>query len=134
MFARFNLRSTVAFASMLAASLPFATPSALAQGSPVVVYAQPSDVRSERVPYGDLNLADESGQRTLMHRVSGAVKHVCLYEPGLAGLADHGYFRCADFAWKGARPQMAQAIARAREIALNGSSTIAAQPITIAAR
>lgn len=134
MFARFNLRSTVAFASMLAASLPLAAPSALAQGSPVVVYAQPSDVRTERVPYSDLNLTDKAGQRTLVHRVSGAVKNVCLFQPGIAGFADRGYSRCADYAWKGARPQMTRAIARAQEIAANGRSNIAAEPIRVAAR
>ena len=134
MFARFNIRSAVAFASILAASLPVAVAPALAQGNPVVVYAQQGDVRSERVPYADLSLTEKSGLRSLTYRVSSAVKRVCLFEPGLAGVTDHGYHRCAGDAWAGARPQMDRAIARAREIALNGRSAIAAEPIRIVAR
>jgi hypothetical protein len=43
----------------------------------------------------------------------------------------NGYRVCSDEAWDGALPQMAQAIARAEEIALTGKSSIAATAITI---
>ncbi len=39
---------------------------------------------------------------------------------------------CDTSAWGGARPQIARAVQRAREIAATGSSTIAAAAITIA--
>lgn len=114
-------------ASLLIATAAFAA----AQDKPVVVYAEPQEgLRSERVSYADLDLSQPRHERKLNLRVAGAVKRVCLYEDRTA-LQDSGYYRCADDAWGDARPQIAQAVARAREIALTGSSSIAATAITI---
>lgn len=121
-------RSLIATTALLAAG------AAIAQEAPVVVYAQPSDTLTERVSYADLNLGLTADQRILDRRVSSAVRRVCRFEPGLRGLSDNGYFRCAAASWSDARPQIGQAIARAREIALTGSSSIPAAPIRIAAR
>lgn len=119
--------SGVTASLLIAASAPAAQPE-----RPVVVYAGPQeDFLTERVTYADLDLANDAGQRTLLRRVKGAVKRVCLFEPGLPLV--HGYYRCADGAWDGANPQIAQAVARAREIALTGKSSIAATAITIKA-
>ena len=131
MLTRFN-PMTAAVLSGVTASLAFAAPSSAAQNKPVVVYAGPQEgVRTERVTYADLNLAERSDQRRLKVRVAGAVKRVCLYEDGRSGLQDRGYYGCADDARDGADPQIAQAVARAREIALTGQSSIPLTAITI---
>ncbi len=119
--------------SGVTASLLIATSAPAAQPErPVVVYADPQeDFHTERVAYADLDLANEAGQRTLLRRVGSAVKEVCSFEPGLPVV--HSYHRCVHGAWNGANPQIAQAVARAKEIALTGKSSIAATAITIKA-
>jgi UrcA family protein len=102
------------------------------QDRPVVVYAEPQEDRlTERVPYGDLNLAVKKDTRRLHRRVASAVQRICLYDGDRIGVLANGYRVCSDEAWDGALPQMAQAIARAEEIALTGKSSIAATAITI---
>jgi len=109
------------------------TSTAMAQ-EPVVVRAQPLEgARTEHVSYADLDLAAFPAQRKLQLRVASAVKRVCLYHDNL-GLQDADYSACADGAWNGAAPQIAQAIQRAREMALNGKSSIAAAAITISVK
>ena len=106
--------------------------SAAGQDKPVVVYAEPQEgLRTERVSYADLDLAERKGENRLRLRVAGAVKRVCLFENGRSGLQDSGYTRCSGEAWDGANPQIAQAVARAREIALTGHSAIPATAIAI---
>ena len=125
-------RVSAAVLSGVTASLLIATAAfAASQERPVVVYAEPQEgLRSERVSYADLDLSQREHERKLGLRVAGAVKRVCLYEDR-SGLQDLGYYRCADDAWGDARPQIAQAVARAKEIALTGRSSIAATAITI---
>lgn len=126
-----NARFGAAVLSGVTASLLIAGAAFAAQNKPVVVYAEPQEgLRTERVTYADLDLSQRDHQRKLNLRVAGAVKRVCLYENQIRqqGL---GYYRCADGAWDDARPQIAQAVARAREIALTGKSSIAATAITI---
>ena len=134
MFARFDLRKSTMVASGITACLVGAAPAALAQEKPVIVYAQPENTRTERVSYRDLDLAARAGERTLEQRVSGAVRRVCDYNGGSFDAVDRGYILCARGAWQGAQPQIDRAVARAHEIALNGSSSIAATAITISAR
>lgn len=132
MFARFN-RKTAAVLSGVTASLLIATAAdAAGEDKPVVVYAeQLEDARTERVSYADLNLAQRSDERKLVRRVTGAIRRVCQIEHSQAGLQDSDYYVCADGAWDGARPQIAQAVTRAKEIAVTGQSSIAAAAITI---
>lgn len=130
MLARFN-RNTAAVLSGVAASLLVAGPALAGQQGPVVVYAEPDNVRIERVTYADLDLADRSGQKKLNSRVAGAVKRVCLFENSRSGLQDFGYYDCAGDAWEGAKPQIAQAVQRAKDIAMTGQSSIAATAIAI---
>ena len=127
-FARFS----AAVLSGVTASLLVATAAFAGQDKPVVVYAGPQEnVRTERVSYADLDLALSKHERKLNLRVAGAVKRVCLFENSRPGLQDRGYYNCADGAWDGARPQIAQAVARAKEMAATGKSSIAAAAITI---
>ena len=131
MLTRFN-RMTTAVLSGVTASLLVAFPASAGQEGPVVVFAEPPEnMRTERVSYADLDLAQRSDQRTLNHRVASAVKRVCLFEDGRSGLQLRGYYSCADGALEGAAPQIAQAIDRAKEIALTGKSSIAVAAITI---
>ena len=131
MLTRFSVM-TVAVLSGVTASLGFAAPSLAAQEKPVVVKALPEEgLRTERVSYADLNLAEGRDLRKLNYRVTGAVQRVCLFENSRKGLQDRGYYNCADEAWDGANPQIAQAVARAKEIALTGHSAIPATAISI---
>jgi UrcA family protein len=129
MFARFNRKTAAVLSGVTASLLLTASAASAAQDKPVVVYAQPSDVRVEHVSYADLDLAQ--GKAALERRVAGAVRHVCLFDDSHDGLQDFGYYSCADGAWDKAEPQIAQAVTRAREIALTGQSSIAATAITI---
>ena len=133
MLTRFNT-VTAAVLSGVAASLTFAMPVSAAQEKPVVVYAEPQEnIRTAHVSYADLDLAQSRDAGLLKSRVAGAVRDVCLYE-NRAALQDGGFYNCAQGAWDNANPQIAQAVARANEIALNGYSAIPAAAIRIAAR
>jgi len=90
------------------------------------------NVRTIRVSYADLNLVAARDERILHRRVGGAARKVC--DPNAASLSDHGFADCVSGAWKGARPQMALAVRRAREIAATGTSSIPLVAIAIAAR
>lgn len=98
-------------------------------GKTDTVYGQriDHDAPTRLVSYRDLNLATLAGENTLNGRVRGAVRSVC------AEAVPGGEFRqeikCHNFAWSGARPQIALAVMRAREIASNGTSAIL--PVTI---
>ena len=131
MLARLN-RKTAAVLSGVTASLLFAVSAAAAQNGQVVVYAEPDEnVRTERVSHADLDLAQLRDERTLRVRVARAVKRVCLFDNGSGGLQDSSYYNCASDAKAGAAPQIAQAVMRARQIALTGKSSIAATAISI---
>ena len=104
----------------------------VAQTTPVTVYGEPSEVRTERVSYRDLNLATRDGEKILTQRVGSAVRRVCS-DTGHIGLYNDRFY-CTSGAWKDARPQMSRAIARAREIALYGKSSIAMTAITVKIR
>ena len=120
----------VASTILLAAGPAFA-----GQGQPVVVYGEPDEnIRTVHVSYADLDLATPKGERQLNGRVSGAVKNVCLFGADGPRLQSGGYYDCAGEAWTSATPQMAQAVARAHELALNGKTSIAAAAITISVR
>ncbi len=129
MLARFN-RKTAAVLSGVTASLFVASAAWAAQENPVVVYGESENVRTEHVSYADLDLARNKDQKKLNLRVTGAVKRVCLFE-NRSGLQDNGYYHCAGDAWDQATPQIAQAVQRAREIAMTGRSSIAATAIAI---
>lgn len=97
---------------------------------PVTVIGQREDEGlSVRVSYRDLNLASMQGERTLNRRVGGAAQFVC--EGHYEMIAQSS---CISYAWKGARPQIALAVQRARELALNGTTSIPLVAISIIGR
>lgn len=100
---------------------------ALAKDVTVVRERPSEDIPTQRVFYGDLNLASAAGERTLGTRVRGAVRQVCSWQT-----ETHPYINCQSFAWKDAKVQMDRAVARARDIAANGTSNIAPVAIVIA--
>ena len=107
-----------------------ATP-AFAQNRSVVVTAPRDDlVPTRRVTYADLNLASLSGEKALNRRVGAAVLGVCKESVGLQPLPFVEQ-SCREWAWHGAKPQIARAVQRAREIASTGTSSIAAASIAI---
>ena len=116
---------------ILAASAGIAATSAQAQSGPVTVTAPAAEaVPTRRVSYADLNLANERDQAVLDRRVRFAVRDVCRESVGLMP-PNFLEQRCHSQAWNGARPQIAQAVLRAQQIAAAGSSLIAAAPIAI---
>ena len=102
-----------------------------ARTAPVVVTARDSDLPTRRVSYADLNLARQDGQRTLNLRVGAAISDVC----GDSGLYTLGFrnVECRSTAWAGAKPQVANAIQRATDIAATGHSALPVAAITIVA-
>ena len=106
------------------------SPSAFAKDRPVVVVAPADQAPTRLISYADLNLASLAGETTLNRRVEGAVSSVCEEAVGPSP-ALYTERACKKFAWRGARPQIAQAVERARDIATTGSSMIAATAITI---
>ena len=101
--------------------------------APLIVTA-PADVISRHITYDDLNLATSAGELTLTRRVDGAVGRLC----GEATGGSDGNFmtvyadrKCRKSAWDQARPQMARAVQRSRDIASTGFSPVAAVGITI---
>jgi UrcA family protein len=105
---------------------------AVGQGQRLEVVAeQPNPTRSVR--YSDLNLASAEGEKILNRRVASAVSRVCLEAIG-HNLDLQSNQACRFSAWAGAKPQITRAVERAREIAVTGSSNIAAVAITLAAK
>jgi UrcA family protein len=118
-------------ATFLAAiSVAAATSPVHAGASPTLtVTHQRSEYVTRYVSYLDLNLASATDQSILKGRVGFAVNEVC---NEAVGNRDPFDFRdCTYDSWAGARPQIARAVRRARDIALTGSSPIAAVAITI---
>jgi UrcA family protein len=102
-------------------------------GAPVYVIGR-SDVVTHHISYADLNLASAAGERTLTTRVRAAVGDVCdeATGPDNGGIEyKFNMHRCSISAWNQARPQMALAVQRAREIAMTGTSSITASALTI---
>ena len=103
--------------------------------SPIVVTApQPENLVVRRVSYADLNLAAAAGQSALNGRVAGAVRDLCTEATGgydSSILLRYNMQSCSREAWSSARPQIAQAVQRAQEIAFTGTSSLAAVAITI---
>ena len=137
MLSRFARVSAAVLSGVTASLLISSAAFAAAQEKPVVVKAEPKarmhseDTRTEYVSYADLDLAQRKDEKRLNFRIASAVKRVCLFEHGRNGLQDNGYYNCADDAWGQARPQVAQAIDRARQLAMTGKTSIAATAISI---
>ena len=87
------------------------------------------DGLSVRVSYRDLNLVAAKDQRILNRRVGGAANFVC--DPHFDNMERAS---CVSYAWRGARPQIAMAVKRAHELALNGTTSIPLVAIAITAR
>ena len=118
MVSRSKSRIAGAFAG-IAGFLVFLSSPAPAQQAVIVVQSTPpAYMNIERVPYAELNLLTRAGTESLHRRVSRAVERVCLYDNGRwYGLGEPDFNQCTWRAWNGARPQMAGAIYRAREVA-----------------
>lgn len=130
MLSRF-MRISAAVLSGVTASLLVGATTTQAQDRPVVVYGESQQINTERVPYGDLNLAASADRKMLYGRVGRAVRNVCNFDA--VGIASD-YRTCAGLAWKDARPQIDAALARAERLALSGRTSVAAGAITISAR
>lgn len=125
--------ATLATAACLLAVAP-----AFAQSSQTVTAPRPGeDLIVRSVSYRDLVLTSASDQLALNRRVGYAVKDVCQMDDHMAQRtmeARTSYFACSDFAWSGARPQIATAIAQARAVAQAGGTTrVASLAISVAA-
>jgi UrcA family protein len=129
MLSRF-VRISAAVLSGVTASLLVGATTTQAQNRPVVVYGEPQQANTERVPYGDLDLAVSADRKALYSRVGSAVRYVCNFDA--IGIATD-YRTCAGLAWKGARPQINAALERSDELAASGQTSVAAGAITISA-
>ncbi|MCH8617355.1 UrcA family protein [Sphingomonas sp. SM33] len=129
-----NYGKIISFSAAVAlASGVFMLVASPAHGKPVVVVANPA-ILTRHISFADLNLASSSGERTLNRRVGGAIGGLCSEATG----GEDGSFttrlekrKCNNSAWGQARPQIARAAQRARDIASTGVSPIAAAAIAI---
>ena len=131
-----NMWVALAAVSITAAVVGGTASAALAQERPTqtIVGERAADgVRVVRVTYRDLNLAAAPGERALNRRVSGAARDACA-QVRVSTYDDIGFAPCVAGAWKHARPQMALAVRRAQEMALNGTSSIPLVAIAVVAR
>lgn len=134
MLKHYKALSLCAAVAMTSLSLLTVTP-AHAKSDPVVITGQRAvDLPTQRVNFADLNLAAAADQALLERRIGYAVKQVC-QERGQHAEKTLGsftrYVQCRDFAWDGARPQLAAAVDRARALALNGSGSVAVGSLAI---
>ena len=115
-----------------AAAMTASSPSFAKRGNPITVMGPSSvEVRSERVSYRDLNLADSYGAKRLVYRVRGAIGRVCP-DDGVGPINE--LTGCRTYAWDGAQAQIDLAVRRAQQIATNGFTSIAPVAIVIATR
>ena len=128
---RFATTRAVTFAALLATGLVPAA--AKADDEPVIVKAEPDNVRTERVSFAALDLATAKGRKALQFRVSGAIQRVCLFDLGRDGLQDRGYYSCEAAAQERAAPQIEAAVAAAERLALSGSPARLAGSIKVSA-
>jgi UrcA family protein len=126
-----RISAALSIASAIGLALAGGAAEAGTQKEVTVVAPAPPDVLSERVSYADLDLASQAGVASLNFRVSGAVKRVCAPHDERHSFGDYG--ACRSFASDGAEPQVALAIARARQLAATGTTAIAPVAIVIAA-
>ena len=107
--------------SLLCAAL--VTIAAPAFAEPVVTGQRPAiddEGRLTRsVGFRDLDLASAAGQKTLIRRVAGAVRFVC--RPAADFLEESS---CQNYAWRGARPQIALALDQARNAPALAQATL----------
>jgi UrcA family protein len=118
-----------------AGSFCITAPPARAAQRPVYIDSNRELLVYRRISYRDLNLSHVEGQWTLNRRIHWAVRGMCAEAAGgiegdIMKLARQR--ACGSLALDQARPQVAAAVQRARDIAMNGSSTIAAAAIVIA--
>jgi len=80
--------------------------------------AAPAQAQTERVGYGDLNLAIQQGQLSLHRRISGAIGRLC-DDPGSKGLASlMAQNACRREAWNQTLPKIEQLLAQSDRIQL----------------
>lgn len=97
---------------------------------PIVVTGPSTNVITRHVSYRDLNLASRADERRFTIRVSETVNEVCdsLSPTGRV----HIQTVCRTEAWRGVRPQIAQAVRRARQpLASAGQAVSALGAITL---
>lgn len=127
-----SICAAIAISSTGSAVLPSAASGKAVQRDVIVA---PQDVVVRQIGYADLNLATAGGENMLNSRVRSGIRSLCIDALSEVEGA-FGYDRessiCHNSAWRQAKPQMAQAVQRAREIALTGRSNIAAVAISIA--
>lgn len=119
-------RALVATGAIIGSALTLTGTATSAYAEPVVVTGERADpqLQSRVIRFGDLNISTEAGEKRLLHRVGYAVKDICgFYETALTVTTAER--ACQEQAWSGARPQIADAVTRARSGQLAAlSSTI----------
>jgi UrcA family protein len=123
----------MAFA-VTAGSLSLVATSSLARGPIVITGPSPDELVTRRVSYADLDLTSTVGEKALVSRVRTAVKSLCVDATRFSdGMINHRFDEVACFASarRQTTPQIATAVQRARDIALNGTSNLDATAIAI---
>ena len=134
MLKHYKALSLCAAVAMTTLSLLAVAPAHAKSDQMVVTAQRTADLPTQRVSFADLNLASAEDRGILDRRVGSAVKIVCFERDQRAEktLSSFGeYVACSDFAWDGARPQLAAAIDRAQAMARNGNGAVAVGSLAI---
>lgn len=116
--------------AILVASAAIATVVIPAEAKPPIVVTGPSsDTITRHVSFRDLNLATKAGEKALRRRVSYTASDIC-YELN-SDLSVHAKMECRKDAIFDARPQIARAVLRARQMAATGQTFATAGVITV---
>lgn len=134
MSVRFHATKAAALLAALAATALFAPSAASAEDQPVLIFGEVANVRTELVSFARLDLASQRDQKRLRSRVLAAVERVCLRDTGRDGLQDRDYYACESASMGAASTQIAEAVARASNLALGGGAPLAAMAIKVSAR
>jgi UrcA family protein len=130
-----NEKLTSLFAACAVTLAVFAATAPASAGQrPITITAPAADIPVRYVSYRDLNLAKASDELILVKRVRFAAKDVCFESVTFDSALGTASAACRAQAWSGAEPQIDRAVARARDIAANGWSSIAPVAIAISVR
>lgn len=134
MFQQARFTRSLAAAVLFAGAASLTSGAAIAQEQPVIVQADPADIRSELVSYTSFNLAHAKDQKALRGRVEGAIERVCQIDLGRDGLQDKGFYLCQANARADASEQIDAAVSKAVRLTLMGRPAVFAGSVAVTAK
>lgn len=115
--------------AIIGGAVSICAPPATAEPAPVVI-TSPEEPVVRHIGYTDLDLTSKPGEKMLTARLREAITSLC-DEATAENYGGHqeALFICSSRAWRQARPQIARAVQRAHEMAITGTSNVAADEV-----